>query len=246
MTIGPTGSAFYGSGDVPLTRYQVLGERSSGTNFVSRLIGRNTGLTPTDAYGWKHGFPQMLAVAPDTLIIGAVRDAFDWVRSMHTKPWHTRPALQALEFSDFLRAPWDTIIDRPRYFDGAKQLGLIGAPLQQDRSPDTGEMFENLLALRAAKARALLSFRNRGCRVLLVRMESVIADPEGFLASFAANTGAGLNTPYRPVMKRLGSRFKPASDVRPETPKTLSDADRAFIMSQLDPDLEAELGYVYA
>ena len=41
---------------------QVFGERSSGTNFVKRLIGRNSVLKPTEEMGWKHGFPQMTAM----------------------------------------------------------------------------------------------------------------------------------------------------------------------------------------
>ena len=45
----------------PVGRYQVFGERSSGTNFVKRLVGRNTALIPTEELGWKHALPHMTA-----------------------------------------------------------------------------------------------------------------------------------------------------------------------------------------
>ena len=45
-----------------ITRYQVFGERSSGTNFVKRLLGRNTALAPSEGLGWKHGLPHMAAI----------------------------------------------------------------------------------------------------------------------------------------------------------------------------------------
>ena len=87
-----------------ITRYQVFGERSSGTNFIKRLIGRNTLLTPTEELGWKHGFPQMTAIPQDTLIVCVTRNAVDWASSMHAKPWHCPPEMQRLTFSDFIRA----------------------------------------------------------------------------------------------------------------------------------------------
>ena len=74
------------SGPTPVTRFQVVGERSSGTNYVKRLLGRNTGLKPTEALGWKHGGPQALAIPADLLVVICVRHAGDWARSMHRGP----------------------------------------------------------------------------------------------------------------------------------------------------------------
>ena len=71
-------------------RFQVLGERSSGTNYVSRVVKRHSGLKPDDALGWKHGVPGGLAMPKDLLVICVVRDAVSWARSMFDKPWHTR------------------------------------------------------------------------------------------------------------------------------------------------------------
>lgn len=224
----------------------MLGERSSGTNYVKRLMGRNSALAPTEALGWKHGHPQAIAIPPDLAVICVVRNAADWALSMHAKPWHATAELQALGFSEFIRAPWDTVIDRARYFDGAEAAGVLGQPLQADRDPVTGRPAANLFALRRAKLTGLLSYLGRGCTCAVLRMEPLQQEPEPGLDALLAALGAAPRTDaFRPVTKRLGSRFKPAIASRPARPDTLSDADRAFLMEQVDSAQEAALGYRY-
>ena len=232
-------------GDTPIARFQVLGERSSGTNFVKRLLGRNTPLKPTEALGWKHAFAHMMAVPADMAVICVVRRADSWARSMFDKPWHTTPQMQALEFGAFIRARWDSIIDRPRYFEGLVPDGAVGAPLQQDRDPVTGARYANLFALRTAKLRAMLSFLQRDCTCAVIRMETAQADPEATLATLSSAFGTSTNTTYRPVVKRLGSKFKPAVADRPTLPDAWSDTDLAHLRANIDTNLETALGYTY-
>lgn len=230
----------------PVTRYQVFGERCSGTNFVKRLIGRNTTLSPTEDLGWKHGLPHMTAIPPDMAIVCVLRHAGDWARSMHRKPWHCPPEMQRMPFSEFIRAEWATVADRPRYFPQVQALGGAGEALQLDRHPVTGLPYPNLFALRRTKLEGLLGFLNRNCSVILCRLEAVQADPQAFLAEFEDRLS--LPPPpqgYRPVIKRLGARFLPAVEHRPETPRHLSDADLAFLRQEVDPTREGALGYRY-
>ncbi|MEL7097860.1 MAG: hypothetical protein AAGM84_03430 [Pseudomonadota bacterium] len=221
----------------------MLGERSSGTNFVKRLIGQNSALRPVELLGWKHGFPQAVAIPPDIAVVLCVRQAEDWARSMFAKPWHTSPEMQALPFSEFIRAPWDTRLDKMRYFEGIGLPAAQGQPLQLDRHPLTGARFENLFALRQAKLAGLLSYLARDCTVVLCRMEEAQADPEGFLRRVLEPLGVAPNAPFKPVVKRLGSRFAPAVASRPALPAEMSAADRAFMAAQLDPAQETALGY---
>ncbi|WP_299546176.1 hypothetical protein [uncultured Tateyamaria sp.] len=234
------------TGTTPITRYQVIGERSSGTNFVKRLLGRNTDLKPTEDLGWKHGFPHMMAVPSDMAVIIAVRRADTWARSMFSKPWHATPTLQAMPFSEFIRAPWDTIIDRPRYFEGLVPDNSIGQPLQHDRHPVTGSRFETLFALRTAKLQAMLSLLNRDCTCAVVRMEDAQAQPQATLAALtSALDAARPHSEYRPVVKRLGSKFKAALPDRPALPNDWNDEDMAHLCASIDVDLETQLGYSY-
>lgn len=226
-------------------RFQVMGERSSGTNLVKRLVDNNCAVETSEALGWKHGVPGMLAIPADLTVICSFRAADRWALSMHAKPWHTRPPLQALGFSEFIRAPWDTRVDRPRYFPWADGPEYRGQPLQADRHPITGEMFADLFELRSVKMATLLSFALRHSSVVFVRMEAVLAAPEAFLDDL----GAGLDLPardgFKPVTKRLGAKFKPAVETRPDTPATMRAEDRAYMRARLDLGTEAAMGYVY-
>lgn len=227
------------------TRFQVLGERSSGTNFVKRLVGRNTDLQPTEALGWKHGFAQSMAVPADLAVICVVRNAADWALSMHAKPWHAVPELQSMAFSEFIRAPWQTIIDRPRYFNDS--AGLVGQPLQQDRHPLTGAMFESIFALRQAKLTSLLGYLRRDCTCIVLRMEDMQAAPESRLDQLRAALGQPpRDTPFRAVHRRLGSKFKPAIASRPATPDQISPQDLSYLQAQIDPVQESQLDYEYS
>jgi hypothetical protein len=229
------------------TRFQVMGERSSGTNLVKRLMIRNSGLTPSEVLGWKHGHPHALAIPADLAVICVVRNAADWALSMHAKPWHSTPQIQALDFADFIRAPWTSIIDRARYFEGSGEQGLVGQPLQLDRDPLTGAVYSTLFALRRAKLSGLLSHLNRGCTCVLLRAETVQTAQQASIDSLRAALGQpARSSAFRPVGKRLGSKFKPAIATRPDTPETLTPADHAFMIEQLDEQTEAALGYTYA
>ncbi len=229
--------------DARIARFQVLGERSSGTNFVKRLLGRNSALTPSEELGWKHGFVQATLVPADLAVICVVRAPDRWALSMHARPWHCPPDMQALDFANFIRAPWATIIDRPRYF-GPGSGAARGTALQQDRDPITGRAFANLFALRRAKLAALTGWLERGASVILLRMEEAQAEPETTLDRLLAALGQPTRTaPFRPVVKHLGSKFKPSVDTRPTTPEALGDNDRTFLRAELDTGMETALGY---
>jgi hypothetical protein len=47
------------------------------------------------------------------------------------------------------------------------------------------------------------------------------------------------------VLKRLGSKFKPAIDSRPTLPQDWSGPDLAYLRSQIDGAQESHLGYSY-
>lgn len=249
MTVDMTdhGCTFHQIDGSEPSMFQVLGERGSGTNVVRKTIEKNTKLFRTEGLGWKHGFPTMVAIPRDLIVVCVFRNAASWALSMHRRPWHLDPALQGLGFSDFLRSEWRTIVDRPNDFEQIhREIKVPAQPLQYDRHPITGERFSNLFALRRAKIAALIGVRNRDCSFAWVQLETLQSAPEAFVHQLrkAYNVPARRDF-FRPVTRHLGSRFKASVKSRPETPSQMSADDLAFLKTNLDLNAEAQLGYTY-
>ena len=242
-----TGCHFHRANDVAQTLFQVLGERGSGTNLTRRLIDLNCEITRTEALGWKHGFPISVGIPDNLTVVCVFRNAADWALSMYKRPWHAHPDLQALPFSDFIRAEWHSIIDRTSDFELVHpELKVDGAELQYDRHPLTGKRFENLFALRRAKMKATLGMLNRDCNVTLVKMETIVEAGEAFMLAFQTAYGIkAKDGPFRTETRRMGTRWRASVADRAPAPDTMSEADRAFMLSQLDLPVEAFLGYRY-
>lgn len=227
----------------PPALFQVMGERSSGTNYVRLLISMNTDMTHTEEIGWKHGVTLSVAIPSNLVVVCAVRHPERWALSMFNKPWHTHPSMQRLPFSEFLRAEWRTIYDRPRYF-GRLGRAYVGQPLQQDRDPATGAPFRNLFALRRAKLAHLSTFPARGCNCVFVRMEDAQKEPEKVVNTICRDFGLPERLEnFKRVAKPKGWRFRTDVEDRPHAPAELSAEDRAFMWSELDHAQEAALGY---
>jgi hypothetical protein len=244
-----TGRFVKRAGDAPLDQFQVLGERASATNLVRKIIDKNVELQRTEALGWKHATPHMVAIPRGLLSVCVVRNAESWALSMHKRPWHSDPAMQRLGFSDFLRHPWHGIVDRAADFEQIHpeiRDRVDGLELQYDRHPITGLPYRNLFELRNVKMAAMLGMLNRDCNVLLVKAEVVQADDVAFAAWMLEDFDLPLRGErIKGVRRRLGNRFKRTEDVG-ETPARMSDEDRAYMLSQLDMEQEAALGYAYA
>ena len=228
----------------------MFGERNSGTNLAHELLKRNIpdfAQSPGDRigkygfrYGWKHGFPQMLAAPDHVLAIAVFRHPETWVRAMHARPWHAAPSLRDLPFDAFIRSQWQTRVDE-------KNFGVEdGDPralkeLQWDRHPLTGQRFDNILALRHAKNAGFLSLPERFSNCLLITQEDGLDDPETFVHEVAKRFGLERHSRFQPVSERRGKTEDGA--FTPSTYEPLSPKDRAFVWSCLDKEQEARLGY---
>ena len=227
-------------------QFQVLGERASGTNILRKLIEVNLPLDRVDSLGWKHGFPHMVAIPPDLLVLCVVRHAWDWVTSLYTRPWHAHPALQAMSFAQFIRSEWHSIVDRPGDFEELHpELNALGAPLQFDRHPITGLPFANVFALRNAKIAALRGMAHRNCNLVLLRSEDFLADPEAGIGRIADAFDLPRPQEFRNIGRRLGTRFRPSVEGRAPAPEFPDPSDAAFMLRALDLEQEAALGYSY-
>jgi hypothetical protein len=225
--------------------FQVLGERSSGTNYVNQLLKQTLDADSVEELGWKHGFPHMRTVPDRMLVVCVFRNAVDWALSMHRKPWHTTKEMQRLSLADFTTAPWDTIVDKPHQFNLDKNTREVDRVLQFDRHPITGEMMPDIWELRNLKTAAFLGFRNRSKMLVNVQLETVLADPEHFVRAIRKKFAIGGADNFDLGERRFGSGFRSGVKVRPETPDEMPEAVFSAMCDRLDSDQEAAIGYKY-
>jgi hypothetical protein len=113
------------SGSGPFALFQVLGMRSSGTNFVSALIARNIDLTASEFLGWKHGPPAAHFVPSHLLPVIVFRAPLPWLRSLYRKPFHFVDQSHEVSFSRFIRSPVETVMEPNLWYhdpNNARQL----------------------------------------------------------------------------------------------------------------------------
>lgn len=127
-TLARTGLELHRAYDTPLRRFQVLGERASGTNYLHALVQMNLGLAPSAHLGWKHGFPQAQFYPRDMLVIVCLRGLVPWLRSMYRKPWHADASLRGIPFPEFLRAEWRTAMDPDLWWDDRHNEMMLEPP----------------------------------------------------------------------------------------------------------------------
>ena len=228
-------------GAARIDHFQVFGERRTGTNFLHHVLESNFTIDGTTKYGWKHGFPTMPCIAESALIAVIVRDPFSWLSSLHNRPFAI--SHHGLGFSDFIRAEWyDEFV--PKQFGHARwgYGGMTRASHvanQIDRHPLTGKRFANPLEMRTLKNRAFTGFLARECNAVVIDYDRLKEDPEAVLDALAAAFDLPRSGPTA-VPDRVGASGKPGERV---TREAISLDDRAFIVSSLDADFEAWLGY---
>ncbi len=236
-----------------IANVQIFGERSSGTNYLTRLIEKNFAhVEPTQSFGFKHWFikdhhprgrpnrstdfecVRRLDDSDDTLFIIIHRNPFDWLRSIHATPDHA-PGHWNLSFSEFIRKPWlATVPDRAN-------------PLWPEE--EQGDYFieeaENIIRLRSQKARHFLNLEGSVANLVFLKYEALLADI-GVLEGVADEFGIPVQN--RPLQNETfyfgGGEEKVFSDANEYPP--ISPDDLGFIGQNLDWELEASLGYGWA
>ncbi len=236
--------------NTPVKSIYTFGERNSGTNYVNSLIMNNCVATGPKrclydaknkgAFGWKHGFPMMLAAPDDVLAIAVYREPISWLQSLCRAPWHTAPHLRGLPFSQFIRSEWMSIID-DHGFGIMENDPLWKAELMSDRDPLTGKRFANAMRLRNAKNRGFATLDNRFGNVLRVNYETVLANPEGFLNALCSKYGFLRLRKFDHIEHDRATPCRGVFQAKPVAP--VSDADMNFIAQELDIQGEADLGY---
>ena len=231
--------------DRPFMNFQVFGERNSGTNFVSELIGTNTEMDAVRSYGWKHGFQVAVAFHPRSLIIFVYRDPIDWLVSMYNRPYAAKDCVDFTSFSTFLRSEWATFLRAnaqkkwTERWNATIVEGVDGRECAVDRHPLTGKRFKNPLEMRRLKLFGGLSMVNQNCNFIAAPYEMVSKHREEFVQYVRdfAKVGGGKIDPINQKVSpsRATKRYFKRNEILHE--------DFRFIREHLDLELEGMIGY---
>ncbi len=213
-----------------ISKYTILGERCSGTNFLENAMENNFKLELTWRHGWKHFFGHdKYQNCDDTLFIGIVRDPLQWLASFYKKKHHL-PAHMKKNWNTFL---FSKVISINENKNNQEIMG--------DRHIYTGNRYQNMFDLRKVKSQFLLNdMPKRVKHFILIRYED-------------------LRDRYEQTMSKICQQFKLESktnqwikvDQYQKSPSTkfrkkvyqLTDEIKKIINDNIDWQVESRLGY---
>ncbi|WP_420421364.1 hypothetical protein [Simkania sp.] len=235
-------------GNTEIKRLVVVGERCSGTNYVSKLLLRNfPTLVPTLEFGHKHflwwfdspydkeklsrvGYNSKhitLKDSGDCLFVFVIRNPYDWLRSFYQSPHHVHGDLLEQGFVHFINHLW-------------KSQDIFRYQLLEDLNPFTNLPFKNILDLRNFKNRNYLKLGKLVKNFTVVRYETVAENPQKFIENVAAQYNLKSTTDFVPIFSYKGEGTK---NFKKKKYRTLNHETLSYINNELDWELEHQLGY---
>lgn len=131
---------------VQITKFTILGERCSGTNFLEEAITTNFDITYTAEHGHKHYFcfqNYTNKYIEDTLFIGIIRNPIYWMNSF-SKELHHIPKVNK-PLTNFLFNKFYSVYDNVKSKNGGEVVH------KEDLNYNTGKEYKNIFELRKLK-----------------------------------------------------------------------------------------------
>lgn len=239
-------------GDAPIERVQFFAERCSGSNYMEALIQKNCFLKEEYCYGWKH-FPAWVDMRPENsdkkdfsdfntlahnencLFIVVFRNPYDWIRSFHQQPHHSKGSLRTINFRKFIRSTWRLDEKDPTVKREKEKNPLV------DKDPRTGVDFKNVMKLRSAKIETMLNIKKHVHNIYYVRYESVKEHPQEVLREISEIFNIKTKKDFVDVKEYKGKNKE--GIYIPKKYQSIFITDLFYINSQLDLKLEKRIGY---
>lgn len=209
-----------------IDKFQLYGERHSGTNFLENSIKHIFGLPQTSFFGFKHfmGFakPEKIAYERHTLFIGIVRNPYDWILAMNFLPHHV-PKNNKKDLLSLINNEWYSVNN-------------TGGEILSDRNFTTSQKnpsrYKDIFELRKTKTNFLAhTLPTIASNYVFITFESLILN-------------------YKNIMNTIGYRFnlpvrRNLLDVRPTTKRHFpSDQIKSFVTNHIDWETENSIGYL--
>ena len=222
-------------------RFQVYGQRCSGTNALIKLLEQNLEeLQFTEEYGFKHWLVSPEITIPDDVFVIVIARRVDhWLRSLYATPWHVHPDLKAMTFGQFIRAEWRTVWDQD-FWGIDREHPKFGSPILEELCPESGGPFANAIAMRTAKLQNWIRAALRARGHLLVSHAELVADPAGLISRIGSASRTSIRDTFKPVTSYKGQGKKAFTASSYET---LNAIDHLHVSRHLDADIEERFQY---
>ncbi|MFV0301327.1 MAG: hypothetical protein ACK5IP_10685 [Paracoccus sp. (in: a-proteobacteria)] len=224
--------------------FRLYGERCSGTNFLRALVERNLpGLMFGNDYNFeKHDFVNPAHVRETEVGLVIIRNALDWLTSLHRNPHQVGAWHQSLDFSGFLRHEWSSVFNG-NLINDQERLDIRDQELLLDRHPVTGARIGNVVQLRNLKVQSQLKVRHLYPKWMIVRYETVRDAPNLVVHNLARLTG---HKPPKVLQGVEQDMSMPSGANRRHLPyAAYTPEDLDFVARNLDLQQEQALGFRY-
>lgn len=230
---------------MPLQNFTIFGERSSGTELLSKLMIQNFDLPYTQQFGSTHffGFYDFKNIFTEqTLVLCIVRDPVDWLNAFYQNPQYV--PLENQELSAFLWKPfysiWTgttsstrTVSTNHNTNSSTNSSYFIPDLIHEDLHIHTKQQYNTIFELRKVKMDYLIKEIPKIVKhTMLIRYEDLVENPALVLEK--------LQDQFK--LTRLDTQYKLLPN-DPITPSSLNDETKHYILANLDSDQENKLGY---
>lgn len=211
-----------------VTKFTIFGERSSGVDFLEKSVSDNFDLDLTWGYGDKHFFGfNKYNNSDNTLFIGIVRNAEDWMNDFFQDPLYLPEELTKNQQS-FLNNSWWSV--------NQHKVGRNNRKLEMktDRTMKGGRRYINIFGMRNSKNKYLLGMKKRVKNFIIIKYEDLLNDYDNVLKNL--QTSFNLHKNDKDNAKFINNYKHPD--------KKDFVLNRQFIKQKLDLDTERLIGYI--
>ncbi len=227
---------------------RLVGERCTGTNYILGLIKKNfpdyhssapvkhflpwfdlPAFNISKKVGEKQDFGLLSNLGDSILLVLAVRDPYDWLRSFYAQPHHaSKDKMLRKDFLYFMQHEWIPADDKPEYV----------AP--DHWNPYDQRRFSNVLELRKYKTLNYLQIGLLAKNFVIIKYEDVLKSPQDFISFLS-----------RSYNLQKADDFQNVSTYKNEDKKTFRKSEYppfkvkelVFVNRNMDWDTERLIGY---
>jgi hypothetical protein len=164
-------------------------------------------------------------------------ERFDWLRSLHQKPWHCHESLKNISFSEFIRKEWICLWDETANIE--KNNPKYHTEILIERNPEDNNRFRNVLELRNVMNKYFLLLKESVKNYYPINYE-ILKEDQDILKKITTKFNIKLKN--KNVVNIKGYQGSGKKYI-PKIYDNILDKDLKFIKENLDWKQENAIGY---